>query len=49
LAKLRKKRGIREAPMDEPSPSGELGAPREIQDNSPDPEETYRFVNADRL
>jgi RNA polymerase sigma-70 factor (ECF subfamily) len=43
LAKLRKKRGIREVPMDEPRPSGELGAPREIQDNSPDPEETYRL------
>ena len=43
LAKLRKKRGIREVPMDEPSPSRELGAPREIQDNSPDQEETYRL------
>ena len=43
LAMLRKKRGIREVPMDEPSPSRELGAPREIQDNSPDPEETYRL------
>jgi RNA polymerase sigma-70 factor (ECF subfamily) len=43
LAKLRKKCGIREVPIDEPSPSGELGAPREIQDNSPDPEKTYRL------
>jgi RNA polymerase sigma-70 factor (ECF subfamily) len=44
LGKLRKKRGIREVPMDEPSPSRELGAPLEIQDNSPDPEETYRLL-----
>jgi RNA polymerase sigma-70 factor (ECF subfamily) len=43
LAKLRKKRGIREVPMDEPNASRERGAPREIQDNSPDPEETYRL------
>jgi RNA polymerase sigma-70 factor (ECF subfamily) len=50
LAKLRKKRGIREVPMDEPS--FELEARREIPDDGPDPEETYslrerrRIVNA---
>ncbi|HEY1468322.1 MAG TPA: sigma-70 family RNA polymerase sigma factor [Candidatus Acidoferrum sp.] len=43
LAKLRKKRGIREVPMDEPSPSLEREAHREIQDGAPDPEETYRL------
>jgi RNA polymerase sigma-70 factor (ECF subfamily) len=52
LAKLRKKRGIREVPMDEPNPSFELQARREILDDAPDPEETYslrerkRIVNA---
>jgi RNA polymerase sigma factor (sigma-70 family) len=43
LMKLRKKRGIREVPMDEPKPWHELGAHREIQDAAPDPEETYRL------
>jgi RNA polymerase sigma-70 factor (ECF subfamily) len=41
LAKLRKKRGIREVTMDDPGPSPELGLRWEIQDASPDPEETY--------
>jgi RNA polymerase sigma-70 factor (ECF subfamily) len=41
LAKLRKKRGIREVPLDEPSASLEREAHREIQDETPDPEETY--------
>jgi RNA polymerase sigma-70 factor (ECF subfamily) len=43
LVKLRKKRGTREVPMDEPSPSPELGVHWEIQDAAPDPEETYRL------
>jgi RNA polymerase sigma-70 factor (ECF subfamily) len=43
LMKLRKKRGIREVPMDEPKPSPELGVHSEIQDTAPDPEETYRL------
>ena len=43
LAKLRKKRGIREVPMDEPSPLLEPGAHREIQDEAPSPEETCRL------
>jgi RNA polymerase sigma factor (sigma-70 family) len=42
LAKLRKKRGIREIPMDEPSPSGETTAFFEVADSGPDPEEQYR-------
>jgi RNA polymerase sigma-70 factor (ECF subfamily) len=40
---LRKKRGIREVPMDEPNPSPELGVHSEIQDAAPDPEEAYRL------
>jgi RNA polymerase sigma-70 factor (ECF subfamily) len=43
LAKLRKKRGIREVPMDEPIPSHELSVLPEIQDSAPDPEEAYRL------
>jgi RNA polymerase sigma-70 factor (ECF subfamily) len=43
LMKLRKKRGIREVPMDEPNPSSELGLHSEIHDAAPDPEETYRL------
>jgi RNA polymerase sigma-70 factor (ECF subfamily) len=41
LMKLRKKHGMREVPMDEPNPQSELEAQREIQDDAPDPEETY--------
>jgi RNA polymerase sigma-70 factor (ECF subfamily) len=43
LAKLRKKRGIREVPMDEPNASLERETQREIPDGAPDPEETYRL------
>ena len=43
LMKLRKKRGIREVPVDEPNPSPALGLHWEIQDAAPDPEETYRL------
>jgi RNA polymerase sigma-70 factor (ECF subfamily) len=43
LMKLRKKRGIREVPMDEPNPSSALGPHWEIQDTAPDPEEIYRL------
>ena len=49
LAKLRKKRGIREVPMDEPNPSFELGAHREIQDDAPDPEQTYSLRERRRI
>ena len=41
LVKLRKKRNTREIPMDEPSPTAELWPSNEIQDNAPDPEETF--------
>jgi RNA polymerase sigma-70 factor (ECF subfamily) len=43
LMKLRKKRGIREVPLDEPNPSPELGVHCEIQDAAPNPEEAYRL------
>jgi RNA polymerase sigma-70 factor (ECF subfamily) len=43
LMKLRKRRGIREVPMDEPNPSPELGVHWEIKDAAPNPEEAYRF------
>ncbi|HEY1472153.1 MAG TPA: RNA polymerase sigma factor [Candidatus Acidoferrum sp.] len=43
FAKLRKKRGIREVPIDEPSASLEREAHREIPDEAPDPEEIYRL------
>ena len=39
LMKLRKKRGAREVPMDEPNPSFESVAQREFRDGAPDPEE----------
>jgi RNA polymerase sigma-70 factor (ECF subfamily) len=43
LMKLRKKRGIREVPMDEPNPWPELGVHWEIEDAAPNPEEAYRL------
>ncbi|HET6176071.1 MAG TPA: sigma-70 family RNA polymerase sigma factor [Candidatus Sulfotelmatobacter sp.] len=49
LAKLRKKRGIREVPMDEPNPSFELGPHREIWDDAPDPEQTYSLREQRRI
>ncbi len=41
LGQLRKKRGIREIPMDEPSPASESRPHLEIPDRAPDPEENY--------
>jgi hypothetical protein len=38
-----------EIAMDEPTPPSEPGRHRGIQDDAPDPEETYRFVNGDRF
>jgi RNA polymerase sigma-70 factor (ECF subfamily) len=38
LMKLRKNRGAREVPMDEPNPSFESVAQREFRDDAPDPE-----------
>jgi RNA polymerase sigma-70 factor (ECF subfamily) len=52
LGKLRRKRRVREVPMDEPNPPSEITGPREIPDRTPDPEEIYlrdeqrRIVNA---
>jgi len=43
LAKLRKNHWKREIPMSEPNPPGELERHSEIQDDAPDPEETYRL------
>jgi RNA polymerase sigma factor (sigma-70 family) len=43
LMKLRKNRGAREVPIDEPNPPCELERHNEIQDDAPDPEETYRL------
>jgi RNA polymerase sigma-70 factor (ECF subfamily) len=43
LMKLRKNRGAREVPIDEPNQPRELERHNEIQDDAPDPEETYRL------
>jgi RNA polymerase sigma-70 factor (ECF subfamily) len=43
LMKLRKNRGAREVPIDEPNPPCELERHNEIQADAPDPEETYRL------
>jgi RNA polymerase sigma-70 factor (ECF subfamily) len=43
LMKLRKRRGTREVPMDEPSPRVERGPDYEAPDSAPNPEETYRL------
>jgi RNA polymerase sigma-70 factor (ECF subfamily) len=43
LGQLRKKRGIREIPMDEPNPASESIPRFEIQDRAPNPEENYRI------
>jgi RNA polymerase sigma-70 factor, ECF subfamily len=40
LMKLRKNRGVREVPVDEPNPSFEPVAQREFRDDAPDPEES---------
>ena len=43
LMKLRKNHWKREIPMNEPNPPCELKRHNEIQDDAPDPEETYRL------
>ena len=43
LMKLRKNRGAREVPLDEPNPSSEPVAQREFRHDAPDPEEAYRL------
>src|SRR6476620_1983719 len=49
LMKLRKNRGAREVPMDEPSPSSEPVAPREFRDDAPDPEESCSLRERKRI
>jgi RNA polymerase sigma factor (sigma-70 family) len=43
LGQLRKKRGIREIPMDEPSPAADSRPHFELPDRAPNPEENYRL------
>jgi RNA polymerase sigma factor (sigma-70 family) len=43
LGELRKRRGIREVPMDERNPVAERGREYEVTDSAPNPEETYRL------
>jgi RNA polymerase sigma-70 factor (ECF subfamily) len=42
LGQLRKKRNIREIPIDEPSPASEMRPRLELPERAPDPEENYR-------
>ena len=42
LGQLRKKRGVREISMDEPSPESETRPQIELPDRAPDPEENYQ-------
>ena len=49
LMKLRKNRGTREVPMDEPNPSPEPVAQREFRDAAPDPEESCSLRERQRI
>lgn len=49
LGQLRKKRGIREIPMDEPSPAGDSRPQLEIPDRALNPEENYRLREREDL
>src|ERR1700730_18348322 len=49
LMKLRKSRGTREVPMDEPNPSFESVAQREFRDDAPDPEESCSLHERRRI
>src|SRR5580700_9736243 len=49
LMKLRKNRGAREIPIDEPNPPSERVAQREFRCDAPDPEETYRLRERRRI
>ena len=49
LMKLRKNRGAREVPMDEPNPSFESVAQREFRDDAPDPEESCSLRERNRI
>jgi RNA polymerase sigma-70 factor (ECF subfamily) len=49
LMKLRKNRGAREVPIDEPNPSSELVAQREFRYDAPDPEESCSLRERKRI
>jgi RNA polymerase sigma-70 factor, ECF subfamily len=49
LMKLRKNRGAREVPIDEPSPSSEPVAQREFRHDAPDPEESCSLRERKRI
>jgi RNA polymerase sigma-70 factor, ECF subfamily len=49
LMKLRKNRGAREVPIDEPSPSSEPVAQREFRHDAPDPEQTCSLRERKRI
>ena len=49
LMKLRKNRGAREVPMDEPSPSSEPVAQREFRNDAPDPEKSCSLRERERI
>jgi RNA polymerase sigma-70 factor (ECF subfamily) len=49
LMKLRKNRGAREVPIDEPSPSSEPVAQREFRHEAPDPEESCSLRERKRI
>jgi RNA polymerase sigma-70 factor (ECF subfamily) len=49
LMKLRKKRGAREIPIDEPNPSFESVTQREFRDDAPDPEESCSLRERKRI
>ena len=49
LMKLRKNRGVREVPMDEPCPSFESVAQREFRYDAPDPEESCSLRERRRI
>jgi RNA polymerase sigma-70 factor (ECF subfamily) len=49
LMKLRKNRGAREVPMDEPNPSFESVAQKEFRDDAPDPEESCSLGERRRI
>src|ERR1700737_4946333 len=49
LMKLRKNRGAREVPIDEPNPSSEPVAQREFRYDAPDPEESCSLRERERI
>jgi RNA polymerase sigma-70 factor (ECF subfamily) len=49
LMKLRKNRGAREVPIDEPNPSSEPAAQREFRHDAPDPEESCSLRERKRI